>query len=337
MARPPRRLLIAVASIAATSLALALAALPARAQNAAAEALFTEGEQLLASGKVGEACDAFAASNRLEPRAGTLINLGLCREQNRQLASAWVAFKDALTRVKDPKKKKVAVDKVATLEPRLSYLTISVPDESRVEGLVVTRNGQVVDPALLNRAVPVDGGPYTIAGRAPGHEEWTTTVEVAAERDKVSVDVPRFKELAALVGPTGPTGPTETNSPAPDVAAPSRFTGRRKLALAVGATGLVAIGVGAALGVSARGLEDDAFALCPDPAMTCAEADRANDLIDQGQRRAVLANVGYGVGAAALIGGAVLWLTGGPAERTSAVALTPRLGTTPGLDVLVRW
>jgi hypothetical protein len=188
---------------------------------------------------VGEACDAFAASNRLEPRAGTLINLGLCREQNRQLASAWVAFKDALTRVKDPKKKKVAVDKVATLEPRLSYLTISVPDESRVEGLVVTRNGQVVDPALLNRAVPVDGGPYTIAGRAPGHEEWTTTVEVATERDKVSVDVPRFKELAALVGPTGPTGPTETNSPAPDVAAPSRFTGRRKLALAVGATGLV--------------------------------------------------------------------------------------------------
>jgi len=48
-------------------------------------------------------CEAFDASNRLEPRAGTLIALGDCREKNQQLASAWSAYKDALTRVRPGK------------------------------------------------------------------------------------------------------------------------------------------------------------------------------------------------------------------------------------------
>jgi cytochrome c-type biogenesis protein CcmH/NrfG len=59
-----------------------------RAQSAEAEALFTEGDTLMKQGKVAEACEAFEASNRIEPRAGTLIRLGECREQNHQLASA---------------------------------------------------------------------------------------------------------------------------------------------------------------------------------------------------------------------------------------------------------
>ena len=64
------------------------------------------------------------------------------------------------------------------IEPRLSYLTISVPDDSRIDGLVVNRNGAPVDPVLWNRAVPVDGGSYSIGGLAPGHEQWTTVIAV---------------------------------------------------------------------------------------------------------------------------------------------------------------
>src|SRR5512138_1970480 len=99
----------------------------AHAQNAAAEQLFADGERLMKEGKLPEACEAFAASNRIESRAGTLVNLGLCREQNGQLASAWSAFKDSLTRVRDPKKQQIATDHITAIEPRLSYLTISVP------------------------------------------------------------------------------------------------------------------------------------------------------------------------------------------------------------------
>ena len=323
-------------SIAAISLViLSISAAPAHAQNAAAEALFSDGERLLKEGKVAQACDAFEGSNRLEPRAGTLINLGLCREQNKQLASAWSAFKDALTRVKDPKKKQLATARVAEIEPKLSYLTISVPDESRVEGLTVTRNGKPVDPALWNRAVPVDGGSYKIGGSAPGHEEWSTTIEVPVELGKVSVDVPRFKEITKLVETTPPPPTTVTvTPPAEDRDSPSMFTGKRKLALGVAGVGVLSIGAAIVLGVQANGFQDDAYALCPSPSMACTRADEANDLMEKGRGRALGANIAYGVGAAAVIGAAVLWFTGAPSERERRVSVTPRAN---GLDLAVRF
>src|ERR1043165_3380571 len=46
------------------------------AQSADAEALFDQGNKLMADGKLAQACDSFEASNRIEPRAGTLLQLG---------------------------------------------------------------------------------------------------------------------------------------------------------------------------------------------------------------------------------------------------------------------
>jgi hypothetical protein len=310
------------------------------AQNAAAEALFSDGERLMKEGKLAEACDAFAASNKIEARAGTLLNLGQCREQNGQLASAWSAYKDAITRAKDPKKSQVANERTAAIEPRLSYLTISVPDESRVDGLALTRNGSPVDAVLWNRAIPVDGGTYVISGHAPGHEEWSTTVEVPKEKGKISVEVPRFKDLSKLVTPP-PATPKSELEPVDDdedtVPAPSMFTSKRKIAIAVGGVGVAAIAAGVFLGIQAKGYQDDAFALCPNPASPCADGDRANDLIDKGQSRALVANVSYGVGAVALIGAGALWFLGAP-KAEAAVAVTPRAGSgTAAIDLTVRF
>ncbi len=338
----------AAVSIAVTSaVALAFAG-DARAQNADAEALFNDAVKLEAEGKLDEACDAFEGSNRLEARAGTLLRLGQCREKQGRLVSAWSAYKDSLTRVKDPRKKQAAVDRIAALEPTLSYLTVSVPDDVRVDGLVVLRNGKPLDPVLWNRAVPVDGGAYTIEGSAPGHEGWRTTVEVAVSGDKLSVEVPRFKAIAALVEPrpgggggggevTPPIG-GEDGPPDDDRPAPSTFTGKRKLALGLAGVGVVAIGAGVALGMSAKGLEDDAFALCPDGEGTpCANATEANALADKGDSRAMLANVAFGVGGVAIVGAAVLWFTGKPSAR-DGVAVTPRIGPrSAGVTVQLRF
>jgi tetratricopeptide (TPR) repeat protein len=173
----------------------------AQSTEAEAEALFNLGNQLMADGKLAQACEAFESSNRVEPRAGTLILLGECREQNQQVASAWLAYKDALTRVKDPRYRDLAKAKAKALESRLSYLTVSVSDESRIDDLTLTRNGNPLDSLSWNRALPVDGGDYVIAGHAPGHEEWRTTVHIPAEGAKVSVEVPRFNELSKLSSP----------------------------------------------------------------------------------------------------------------------------------------
>lgn len=315
-----------VLSIAAISLLLATRV--ASAQSAEAEALFTEGDTLIKQGKLAEACDAFEASNRIEPRAGTLIRLGECREQNRQLASAWSAYKDALGRVKDPKKKAIATAKVKELEPKLSYLTVSVSSEARIDGLALTRNGQPLDPALWNRAIPVNGGDITIAGRAPGREEWKSTVTVDTEKAKVTVEVPKLEAIGKpvpapstpIVRPTQPLPTVEEEQP--DAAAPSRWTGKRKAAvvLAGGATaGLVA---GIVLGRQATSKQDDAYALCPDPSVGCSDADRANALLDTADGRALAANISFGIAGAAAIGAGVLWFTGAP-KHDSSMAIVP--------------
>jgi tetratricopeptide (TPR) repeat protein len=311
------------------------------AQNADAEALFTEAEGLETAGKIAEACDAFEGSNRIEPRAGTLIRLGQCREKQGLAVSAWSAYKDALTRVKDPAKRQIAAARVAALEPTLSYLTVSVSDEARIDGLAIMRNGKPLDQALWNRAAPVDGGVFTVSGQAPGHEAWSTTIEIAATGDKASVEVPRFKAIVALVEKPADVGLHDVVKDPIDrpTHATGMFTPRRKIAVGVGAVGLAAVAVGVVFGVQAKGLESDALVQCPNPAQACANAAAAQDLSDRANSRALLANISYGVGGAAMIGAAVLWFTGAAhAASDDDVAVAPRLRSGfSGIDVTVRF
>jgi hypothetical protein len=333
--RLPRPLSLSIAVI---SIAVLHAAAPARAQSVEAEALFNDAARLMAEGKLAEACEAFEASNRIEPRAGTLIQLGECRELNHQIASAWSAYKDALTRVRDPRKRDHARAKVTALEPRLSYLTVLVPDEARVDGLALTRNGRPLDPGLWNRAVPIDGGAYVIGGRAPGHEEWNTTVTVPPDGGKISVEVPKFKEILKLVTPAEPLprGPSATPAIAPPAAdagpppaagRPGRFTTRRRIAIGAAGAGVAALGAGIVLGLQSRARRDEAFALCPDPTTPCTGAARADSLASAGHARALAANLGFGLAAAAMITAGVLWLTGAPES-----AAPQRVGVAPALS-----
>lgn len=200
-------------SIAATSVAFGYLAggCQVHAQSAEAEGLFNNGNKLMVQDKLAAACSSFEASNRVEPRAGTLIRLGDCREQNHQLASAWSAYKHALTRVKDPQKRAYATAKAEALEPRISQLTVSVPARSRIDDLTLTRDGKLLDPLLWNHALLLDGGDYLIAAHAAGHEEWHTTAHVAAEGARITINVPRLKELSV-----------PTSRPAPVAAAPAK-------------------------------------------------------------------------------------------------------------------
>jgi hypothetical protein len=304
--------------------------------------LFSEAEQLESKGRHDEACDAFEASNRIEARAGTMIRIGQCRERQGRLASAWSAYKDALTRAKDPAKRRIAEAALGSIEPRLSYLTVLVPDANRVDGLVLTRNDRELDPALWNRAAPVDGGVYTVSGRAPGHEIWATTVEVAVDGDRASVEVPRFKELRALVESTADArgGVVDTGDDDDDderSPAPSRWTGRRKLAIGVAAGGVFALGAAGVLGLQSKSLEERASTLCP-MAQGCAGYLEAQDAHDRAASRALGANIAGATGVAVLVGAAFLWFTGAPRAASSRTAWRPAAGPSfSGLDVTVRF
>jgi len=308
--------------------ALGLAAGVAHAQSAEAEQLFSDGNKRMAEGKLAEACDAFEASNRIEPRAGTLIRLGECREARHELASAWSAYKDALTRVKDKRKREVASKRIAAIEPKLSYLTIVVRE--RAAGVAVTRNDKILDEALLGRAMPVDGGDYAIAATAAGKRGYRTTTHVPDEGGKIVVEIPALSGEPPPVTTTteprthaSPINTTHEAHVALRAKATSTFTLQRELALASGGLAIVGAVTGVVLGRSARDKEHAAFALCPDASMSCDRADDANHQLALGRTRALEANLSFGLAGALAIGGAVMWFTGASKPEHDGVAIAP--------------
>jgi hypothetical protein len=287
----------------------------ARAQSSAAQAqqLFDDAQGEMKAGNFAKACTDFAASQKLGPAITTQMNLANCYEKNQQIASAFGEFTEVerVTRG-DPNQSaynKVAVERAAALQPRLSYLTINVPDDSKVDGLEIRLNGELVDPETWNRKLAEDGGHYKIEGKAPAHEPWSTELNLANTNDQKSVDVPKFKPM-----PIGKQGGTTVD-------APSGLTGKRKAALGAGAVGVIAAIGAAVFELAAEGKYDDAKQASSDT--------EARSLTDDANGKRHLAIGAAGVGVAALGVGAFLWFTGAAThESRDGSAFVPTVSTT---------
>lgn len=281
----------------------------ARAQAVAdAERLFEDGRKLLDAGHVADACDAFDASYRADANLSTLMNLASCRKQNAQLATAWghfvTASHQAAGRADRARLLARAAAESAELEPKLSSLTIIVPAANRIEGLVVTRNGVVVDPGIWDRVLPVDGGSYRVECTAPGHSTWSTSTDVRGERDHAVVNVPRLEEIKPLASTPASAAPTSSDgdekTPTVVVARATSAGWRHPAAIVSAATG-GALLIGAfALDASARSRDEQSR----------AEPDniRQGRLHDSAVSRRYAAQAIGGVGVVCVAAGIVLWL-----------------------------
>jgi hypothetical protein len=221
--------------------------------------------------------------------------------------------------------------RASALEPKLSYLTISVPDASKVEGLVVKRGDIAVDPALWNQGVPVDAGTYVVSGQAPGHEPWTTTINVAGSQ-KASVEVPRFKRIQELA----PKAVAETSAePADDgdgevtkhaePAGTDLLTPARIGSYGAAALGLASVGAGIGFALEARSLQRQSNAICP---VTACGDDHALALNSQAQHDARVGDIMLGAGGAVVAGAVVLWILGGGSPTTESVSVAPAVSAT---------
>ncbi len=285
-----------------------------------AEQLFKDGKRLMDAGDYASACEAFEGSLRKDPVVSTRLNLANCREKNQQYASAWGHFIEAARQARsNPAQANlvtVVQERAEQLEPRLSHLIINVADEARVDGLAITRDGEPVDPAIWNRDLPVDGGRYVVAGKAPGYEPWSTTVTVRASGDKQSVNVPRFATAPASDADGDDDGDDGDEPGARPRRTVGALTGERKLALGAWAVGAVGLGAGLALELKSRGTFDDAKA-SPDNAERHA-------LTDQASRERLYATLAAGVGVAVVATGVYLWIDGAP-RRGGDVAVVPAI------------
>ena len=325
----------------------------AEPSSAQAETLFRRGRQLAARGKLAEACGAFEASQALEPMVTTLINLAACREKNHQLATAWGLYLEVVRQLRahpDPANQrlaKVASERAARLEPRLSHLTI---EATAIAGLEITRSGDKVEPGAWNQALPIDGGTYDLTARAPGRVAWSAQITIAAEGETRAVVIPALAPALARVpapllgsSPWGEAKPAPARAgnaatPAPVASAPLARPAApprpsRAPAIAMLGLGSAAVIGSLVLGASAQGQWHDAQALCGGDAQCddATQAMQAHALAGAADTRAAWATGLAATGAVALGVGAWLLFRAPPHERV--VQLAPHAG--PGSVGLV--
>src|SRR5262245_28239931 len=112
---------------------------------AAAEALFAQGKELMASNDFEHACPKLEESYRLDPATGALYAVALCHEAQGKLASAWGELMDVAARSsqeRNVEREQSARRRAQMLEPRLPFLTVTLePKLVDLPGLVVLRDG----------------------------------------------------------------------------------------------------------------------------------------------------------------------------------------------------
>jgi hypothetical protein len=288
---------------------------PAYAQSPEAESLFREGKALLAKGKIAEACDKLEASDKVDAKAGTELNLGDCREKNKQYASAWATFLKAASTAKkenDTKRATEAKRRAKLLEPKLRYLTIKVPDDRKYDGLEITRDGQVVDEAVWNQRVPVDQGTHKLKATATNRQTWKEEVEI--DKSDEETELPTLDEIEA----PDEQPVVENKKKRKPKPAPEPETGRRYVGLAI-TSSIIAVGgfgAGAFFGLKSRSQADDADAKCPN--QNCFDRE-ALELNDNARKNTKIANASFIAGGVGVIGAVVFYLVGAPREAKVAV------------------
>lgn len=288
-------------------------------RRAAAQALFEQGKALIEAGNFKAACPKLADSQRLDPGIGTSLWLADCYENNGQTASAWAQFKEAAAaaaRAKDPREK-VARQRAVDLERKLAKLTISIAPSNH--GVSVKRDGVDVGPSELGNPLPVDPGTHEVVASAVGYQTWRRVIEVAPQSTNASVVIPVLeRDPTANDGAT--TSPPPKREGGEHAEGESDGRAQRIVGLVIGGAGIVSVGFGTYFGLSAKSKYDSSndSGHCSSATNECDPEGKS--LRSSAESRALISTITIGVGAAAIIAGAVLFFT---APRSKSVAISP--------------
>jgi hypothetical protein len=242
-------------AVAAVTLALVYTHSARAADPVTSEALFRNGRAAMEAGRYAEACARFAESHRLDPAAGTLLNLGECHEALGELASAWQSYLEAADMLGGDERRPYADGKRRELEAKLARVTIDV-DAAAPEGCSVSRDGTTLGAGGTKLPLPIDAGTHRFelhcAGRVPG-------AATLAIRNGESRTVLLHPGAMAKDRPTGSAGP-------------ARGPGLLAAGLVVGGIGLLAVGAGTVTGILAidrKGTVDHVCPVGPDGGLRC--------------------------------------------------------------------
>ncbi|MEO8550923.1 MAG: hypothetical protein ABI678_13150 [Kofleriaceae bacterium] len=266
------------------------------------------GQTAYKAGRIHEACDAFAASDKLAASSETEWSLAGCYEQDGKPVAAAKLYRAVAAQ--DPKRKDIASAKATKLEARAPKLRFAI---AATPGLVVKVDGVEV---VATEDVMVDTGPHEVIATAPGFEGHASA---PVDREKAIVDVIiRLQPVeappapAATVPPPAQAAAAASEPSAPRAAAPMAMHAesaepastdhRMRNGIIVGAVGVGALVTAGVLFVAGTHKFDDEHALCP--SSRCATTDdleHANSLLDDGHLLRGL-SIGTGIAGLALVG-----------------------------------
>jgi hypothetical protein len=296
--------------------------------EAAAQALYDEARKLMEAKDFAAACPKFKESYDLAAGGGTLLNLADCYEKSGKTALAWSTFKEALViaqRELFAARVEFAKAHLAALEPNLSYVTVKVAAEPKLEGLNVTVDGTPLGSAAWGVAVPMDPGKHVVRAEAPGHKPFEQTVDIqdkSASRETVNVPALEADRSGSTGTDTGATG-----GDAKAAVASGGGSGRTIGWVAMG-VGAVGVGLGSFFGLKAFSDWDDRNTQCKGG---CTEG--AKEAGESASSAATLSTVAFAVGVGAIGVGTVLILTSGSSDKQTgqrAPLLEASVLATPG-------
>jgi hypothetical protein len=294
--------------------ARAAAAEPSSSGNSvAAQALFDEAKRLMQQGDAASACPKFEESQRLEPGVGTKLNLANCYERIGRTASAWILFLEVESDTKrngQTERQTMAHNRASALQPKLSRVTIDVPQPNRVEGLSVERDGVEVGAAQWGLSIPVDPGSHTIQAHAPGKKDWQTTITVPADASTQAVSVPLLENAPiAETSATPNASHSSSGKPASHVQRNASY-----VALGIGGAGVIIGSIFGLRAVSKNNQSNTADCQGNDCLRGSAGAQDRTDARSAGN----ISTVAFAIGGAAVATGLVLFFTEPKKEAPSS-------------------
>jgi hypothetical protein len=222
----------------------------ARAQSSPngviAEQLFREGERLFKAGKTHEACEKFAASNKLDPAPGTLNNLALCHEKEGKTASAWLEQSELAglaARAGKRDREQAARAKAAALGRLLPKARVHVPETVTLASVAL--DGAPLNMAALGEPFPIDPGAHSI--RALDDRQRVVTIDFVVPTGPGTTAV--VLTFASALPVLSPIATADVLQPAP--------SGSSTLGWAFIGVGAAGVAAGAVFGLLANAHKND--------------------------------------------------------------------------------
>jgi hypothetical protein len=316
------RLYRAAALSMALSLAGVAAAPPLVAQTAQelarARTLYKQGLSLEAAGDWAGALAKFDEVARVRLTPQVRFHIGRCKENLGRLTEALGDYRLAEYEAQQQNAKEL--DEISnareTLEARIPKLVIT--RGAGAESATIEVDGVDVGESQLGKEVSVDPGPHRIVAKLSGGRQFEQTVNVQ-EGETMNVE---------LVAPEGfgkpqDAGPRDDDPPViePPPAVVVDSKGPNALPFIIGGIGVIGLGAAGYFALQRKSAEDDLAAVCR-PDGVCPRSSQG--LQDDGERYAMLTNVGLGVGIVGIGVATVLLITGSGASSAPKETVTQR-------------